>query len=329
MKCHGCLKKTKKQEEFCSTCLDKLFNRSQVSSKLDFNWDDLTQRITGSPHEFSISGVQPKGFIGKVKNNLLVPKLANELHSHYIVKPELRNLRNPTDSPANEHVTMQIARQIYQLRITECALMTFNNDEPVYLTKRFDFKEDDTKYLQEDFVSVLEVIKENGEFYKYDARTYEDIANKLSSLDRIEFLRILLFNFLIGNGDAHLKNFSLLEMAQGGNRLSPGYDLLNTKIHTNDAPMALNLFKRKERTKNPRSTTYNYSFTDFKEFGLLIGIREVVINNIKEEFKESIPKLYDLVDRSFLSDTGKDAYKTIVKQQHFNLFNNRKDKQEI
>jgi serine/threonine-protein kinase HipA len=325
MICHGCFKSIKKNEEFCSSCETKLFDRSRVSSILQFNWDDLTDRILGSPNSFSISGVQPKGFIGKVKTDLLLPTI-DEGHSYYIVKPELRKMKLSEESPANEHLTMQMARQIFDIRIAECAFLKFKNGDPVYLTRRFDFNDDDTKLLQEDFVSILEVIKNDEEMYKYDARTYENIADRLSLLDKIELFRILLFNFLIGNGDAHLKNFSILQIPEVGNRLSPSYDLLNTKLHTNDAPMALNLLKRKERTDRPRANTYNYSFTDFREFGENIGIRPALIENIKIEFEKSFEIIYEFVDRSFLGNEAKEKYKQIVKQQHYNLFNNRKDK---
>lgn len=324
MNCSGCLKPIKNTEEFCSSCLTKLFDRSKVSSTLQFNWDDLSERILGSPHGFSISGVQPKGFIGKVKNDLLLPTI-DKGSSHYIIKPELRKMNFAKESPANEHVTMQMASQIFKIRTAECAFMKFKDGDPLYLTRRFDFKDDDTKFLQEDFVSILEVIKDNDEYYKYDARTYEDVADRLSLLDRIELFRILIFNFLIGNGDAHLKNFSILEIPEGGNRLSPSYDLLNTKLHTNDAPMALNLLKRKERTESPRANTYNYSFTDFREFGENIGVRIPVIENTKTEFEQSIDIIYEFVDKSFLTDEAKAKYKQIVKQQHFKLFNNKNE----
>ncbi|MEA1875937.1 MAG: HipA domain-containing protein, partial [Bacteroidota bacterium] len=71
--------------------------------------------------------------------------------------------------------------------------------------------------------------------------------------------RILIFNFLTGNGDAHLKNFSLLETSDGDMQLSPSYDLINTKLHVNDSPIALNLFRELERTRLPKGQTYTYA----------------------------------------------------------------------
>ncbi|MDP3830139.1 MAG: HipA domain-containing protein, partial [Ignavibacteriaceae bacterium] len=214
--CNGCLKDNIKG--FCSSCETILFDRSKVDPQLKFNWEDISKRIDGHPMGFSISGVQRKGFIGKPRGIELVPKMDVAEKSKYIIKPMLSRLNLPNQSPANEHVTMQIAKQLFSIKIAECAFMNFANGTPAYVTRRFDYNEYGEKLNQEDFVSVLKAAD------KYKSKTYQDVGEWLSPLNRVDFLRILIFNFLTGNGDVHLKNISLLETADGDMMLSPSYD---------------------------------------------------------------------------------------------------------
>ena len=319
--CNGCLKEN--IDGFCSACETKLFDRSKVSSQLEFNWNDIQDRIMGQPTGFSISGVQPKGFIGRDKNNLLAPN--RDIESMYIIKPFLDSRRTLyNDSPANEHLTMTMADQLFNISTSKCGLVKFANGEPAYLTRRFDRDKEGNALSQEDFVSVLNAAQGTNDhgLYKYNSFTYEDVGNRLNPVNQISFIRILIFNFLTGNGDAHLKNLSLLESADGDMLLSPSYDLMNTKLHINDSQMAMNLFKEMERTKqNLLTATYDYKIRDFLELGKRIGIRDRILHPIKKEFSTAKSDMLLLVDKSFLSDAGKLKYKEVVELHHDQLFN--------
>jgi serine/threonine-protein kinase HipA len=319
--CNGCLKEN--VDGFCSACETRLFDRSKVPSQLEFNWVDIRDKILGYPAGFSISGVQPKGFIGRNKNNLLVPN--RDIESMYIIKPSLDSRRDLyVDSPANEHLTMTMANQVFNISTATCGLVTFANGEPAYLTRRFDRKKDGRVLRQEDFVSVLNAapgLNDHG-LYKYNAFTYEDVGNRLGPADQIRFIRVLIFNFLTGNGDVHLKNLSLLESADGDMLLSPSYDLMNTKLHINDPPIAMNLFREMERTKlNLLTSNYDYRIGDFKELGRRIGVRERLLSAIEKEFQMAKPSMMRLIGKSFLSDAGKRKYKEIVELIYKQLFN--------
>ena len=319
--CNGCLKEN--IDGFCSACETKLFDRSKVSIQLEFNWNDIQDRITGQPAGFSISGVQPKGFIGRDKNNLLAPN--RDIESMYIIKPFLDSRRTLyNDSPANEHLTMTMANQLFNISTSKCGLMIFANGEPAYLTRRFDRDKEGNALRQEDFVSVLKAIPDTNDhgLYKYNSFTYEDVGNRLNPADQVSFIRILVFNFLTGNGDVHLKNLSLLESADGDMLLSPAYDLMNTKLHINDSQIAMNLFKEMERTKqNLLTATYDYNIEDFLELGKRIGVRERILLPIEEEFRAAKKDMLLLVDKSFLSDAGRLKYKEVVELHHDQLFN--------
>ena len=318
--CNGCLKDN--VDGFCSACETKLFDRSKVPGQLRFNWNDIQDRIIGEPAGFSISGVQPKGFVGRDKNNLLAPN--RDIESMYIIKPFLDSRRTLyIDSPANEHLTMTMANQLFSISTAKCGLVKFANGEPAYLTRRFDRDKKGNVLGQEDFVSVLNATPGTNDhgLYKYNSFTYEDVGNRLNPTDQIRFIRILIFNFLTGNGDVHLKNLSLLESADGDMLLSPSYDLMNTKLHIDDPQTAMNLFKETERTKQKLLTaTYDYKIRDFIELGERIGVRNRLLLPIEEEFRTAKANMLLLVNKSFLSDAGKLKYNEVVELHHDQLF---------
>jgi serine/threonine-protein kinase HipA len=148
--------------------------------------------------------------------------------------------------PSNEHLTMQIAKQVFGLRVAENGLIFFQNGEPAYLTKRCDIDYSTEKKLgKEDFATLAGKTKEtDGEEFKYNY-SYEGIADLIKKYVGAypfaleEFYKLVVFNFLFSNGDAHLKNFSLLETPQGDHMLSPAYDLVNTRLHVKDPELAL------------------------------------------------------------------------------------------
>jgi serine/threonine-protein kinase HipA len=318
--CNGCLKEN--TDGFCSACETKLFDRSKVPVQLAFNWNDIQDRITGQPAGFSISGVQPKGFIGRDKNNLLAPN--RNIESMYIIKPMLDSRRAlHYDSPANEHLTMTMADQLFNISIAKCGFVKFANGEPAYLTRRFDRDKAGNKLRQEDFVSVLNatpVTNDHG-LYKYHSFTYEDVGNRLNPTDQIRFIRTLVYNFITGNGDVHLKNLSLLESADGDMILSPSYDLMNTKLHINDPKIAMNLFKEMERTKQHLLTdTYVYKISDFLELGKRLRVRDRILISIEDEFRAARMAMLSFIDKSFLSEAGKLKYKEVLVLNHDQLF---------
>ena len=309
--CNGCLKNN--TNGFCSACEAVLFDRSKVKPQLTFNWEDISKRIDGLPMGFSVSGVQRKGFIGKPRGTELVPKIGVNETSQYLIKPLLSRFNFPDQSPANEHVTMQIAKQIFGIKIAECAFVKFANGTPAYITRRFDYNKKGEKLNQEDFVSVLKADN------KYKSKTYQDVGEWLSPLNRVDFLRFLIFNFLTGNGDVHLKNISLLETADGDMMLSPAYDLMNTKVHLTDNLMALNLFEELEQTSLPLGKKYNYCSADFIEFGKRLKIREQIITKMMDTFIKNESALLAMVDRSFLSKKARELYKSKV-AENYKLF---------
>ncbi|MDY2875586.1 MAG: HipA domain-containing protein, partial [Alistipes senegalensis] len=214
---------------------------------------------------------------------------------------------------ANEHVTMQIASQVYGIETAANGLCFFDNGEPAYITRRFDVH-NRRKYKQEDFAALLGYTKDNaGANYKYDKASYEECAGiihryvKAALVDIQRFFRLILFNFVTSNDDAHLKNFSLIEYG-GEYRLSPAYDLVNTALQLRE-PRIFALDKGLFREGMAFSDTRTIRRADFEEFGRRIGLPEKVVRKEIELFLSDQPLTYELLERSFLSKELKKQYR--------------------
>jgi len=247
------------------------------------------------------------------KNQLRLTKEGEQ--GTYILKPMPRDLKKVDQVPANEHLTMQIAKQVYKISTAENALMFFKNGAPVYLTKRFDVKKEGGKWGEEDFATLAGKTKDNATAnfkYKYSYEEAGMLIQQYVPAWRVEiekYFSLVVFNFLFSNGDAHLKNFSLLESSKGDYLLSPAYDLLNTKLHVDDTDFALEKglfadgFKSEQFKKNGHP-----SKNDFTEFAIRIGVTETRIEKLLSPFLEKQPFMETLVSRSFLSDANKRGY---------------------
>lgn len=145
-----------------------------------------------------------------------------EKNGQYILKPipPAKQLINLDDAPENEHLTMQIADQLFNINTAANALIRFKDGQPAYITRRFDVKPDGSKYMQEDFAQLTNRTKyTHGETFKYDG-SYEEIGLLIkrfvpAAAPALEkFFQLVVFNYVISNGDAHLKNFFFCEMIQ-------------------------------------------------------------------------------------------------------------------
>lgn len=301
---------------YCPQALKELFDGQIVShlfsmSSPDSNTIDADEALK-SIGRISLSGAQPK-FSVVVENGLL--RYANEgEQGTYILKPKPTSYHiiNREFCSINEHVTMQIASQVYEIETAPNALCFFDDGSPAYITRRFDVHKNG-KYKQEDFAALLGYTKDNaGSNYKYDKASYEDCAEiihryvKAALVDIRRFYRLILFNFITLNDDAHLKNFSLIER-NGEYRLSPAYDLINTSLQLrNPRIFALDKGLFKEGMK--LSDTRTICRSDFVEFGKRIGLQERVIQQELKNFSIEQPMVKELLERSFLSEELKEHY---------------------
>ena len=260
----------------------------------------------------SFSGAQPKFSIVVDDDKLRYIREGEQ--GTFILKPRptAYQIINKDFCVANEHVTMQIASQVYGIETAANALCFFDDGTPAYITRRFDVHSKG-KYKQEDFAALLGYTKDNaGSNYKYDKASYEECAEvihryvKATLIDIRRFFRIILFNFVTLNDDAHLKNFSLIER-NGEYRLSPAYDLINTSLQLMN-PHIFALDKGLFKEGMAFSDTHTISRSDFEEFGKRIGLPIKVIKQEIDMFAAEQPLVKELLGRSFLSPSLQKQY---------------------
>ena len=278
--------------------------------------DDTGVDIVAAINKISISGVQEKISAIIKKGKIIITPEGES--GRYILKPipEYKSLRFRHNIPANEHLTMQIASQVYKINTAANALAFFADGNPLYITKRFDYKADGSKIKQDDFASIAGKTERNsGKDFKYSG-SYEDIANLLKQsvsawqVEMEKFFTLVVFNYLFSNGDAHLKNFSLQETDGGDYVLTPAYDLMNTSIHVNDGDFALQDGLIPESVySDVYSRTLHPCKDDFITFGTCIGVLPKKIVSIIEMFATEQPKVYELIENSFLEEKVKRMYK--------------------
>lgn len=306
---------------YSPAAIRNMFYGKKVSHILEFNPpemdDEVAEQFRLNSKITSISGAQFKQSFILEKNKLRLSK-ENE-KGQYILKPipSRQPFGKVEELPANEHLTMQIAKQAYNIKTAESALLFFKNGEPAYITKRFDIGEDGSKIAQEDFATLSGRSKEiDGKFYKTKG-SYEDMAQVMKKyvsafIPEVEkYFQLIIFNYLFSNEDAHLKNFSLRQTSEGDYVLSPAYDLTNTIIHIpDDSFFALEdgLFSNNFETESFKVLGY-FAYDDFYEFGIKIGVRKNRLVGILDKYRLENQKVLALINRSFLSDPVKELYR--------------------
>lgn len=309
MNCPGCLKLV--ETGFCKKCLQELFDGQKVAEVLSFNspYKESSDFYLEHTKKISISGVQMKYSLRLQGNDLELTDKGGQ----FILKPiPTGTFKFLDQAPANEHLTMQIARQLYKLNVPANALMDFKDGSPAYIVRRFD-QTSSKKIQQEDFAQIAQMTSEShGRNYKYDL-SYEEIAKLIQKyipthkIALEKFFRMILFNYVFSNGDAHLKNFSAMQSEQGDYILTPVYDLLCTRMHSpNESDMALDLLT--EGFSDAYEAYGFYTYEDFYEFGQKIGIKGSRVGKILAEFTSSNKSVYQLIEKSYLSDECKKLY---------------------
>ena len=263
----------------------------------------------------SLSGVQPKASLVLNADGQLVRPSEGE-RGQYILKPapSSYSLLERKYCPANEHLSMQIAAQVYHIETAVNALCFFRDGEAAYLTRRFDVAPDGGKCQQEDFASLGGLTKANGgSDYKYSNLSYEECAEfiwkytKAAPIEVLKFFRIVVFNYLILNDDAHLKNFSLINRGDGEYHLTPAYDLINTSLHLYE-PRIFALDKGLFREGMHFIDTHTINRAHFEEFGRRIGLSNRLVKRELDFFSAEHPLAHELIQRSFLSEKLKRYY---------------------
>jgi serine/threonine-protein kinase HipA len=295
---------------YSKACLNQLFNGKKVSHILPYkellgNKRELGQFLE-TQKRVSISGVQEKYSVLLDKKEIRLIKDAEQ--GTYILKTIPAKIKNAAQTPANEHLTLQIAQQVYGIETAANCLIFFGNGDPALLVKRFDINGDGKKLALEDFASLAgKTPQRDGEDYKYQGNysdLFEIMRHNLPAykVESVKLLKLIIFNYLFSNGDAHFKNFSILETALGDYRLSPAYDLLNSRIHIEDKDFAL------DDALLPRNLAIAKVKKQIFKLANLAGISESMTQNIFASMTIHTEKVEKLINASFLNEKLKRNY---------------------
>ena len=283
------------------SCSKKMFGK-ETPPEFPYTEDDLLQlaeQVIKSKK--TVTGVQPKLSLGilKVREAHTIERftIIGAL-SEYILKPQTQMYKN---LPEIEDLTMHLA-EITKIKTVKHSLIYLKSGQLAYITKRIDRRKGRKLHI-EDMCQLTERLTE----HKYKG-SYEQIAKVIlkysenPGFDVINFYEQVIFSFLTGNNDMHLKNFSLLK--DGNYNLCPAYDLVASElvVEGDDEELALNLNGKKKKISR-------------KDFELAMSkskIEEKAILNIFSKFSKNIAKWHDFIDISFIPNEIKNEYHKMV-----------------
>lgn len=317
MNCLACLKelKTGEQGEYHKACLASLLGSSKACAALPFAKSELNiGSLKSATERMSISGVQIKLSLKLSKG--VLDKTGTG--GRFILKPSPEQYPHIAE---NEHVSMLIGK-LLGVDTPPLALVRFSDGELAYLVKRFDRK-GPRKLRKEDMCQLFGVSREE----KY-TRSYEEVGRKILEATggdlfcAHDFLKRLAYNYLIANGDFHLKNISLMDSGASTGRpalfdsLSPNYDSVNTRLYIpREAELALSDGLLSDDFTEEYKALGFYSYADFKELGVRLGISPAAIQEIAETARKRERDMFKLIEASFLPPDMKSSYAGIVKEQ--------------
>jgi len=276
--------------------------------EFDYSLEDMTALAKQVvERSIAVPGVQPKlsltlvrDVVNEGKHNRLT--VAGALGGNYILKPPSPHY---PQMPENEHVTMRIAETM-NMRVVPSSLIRLKTGELAYITRRIDRTIKGEKIHMLDMFQLLEATDK----YKSSMERIGKAINSFSEntlLDITYFFEIVVFSFLTGNNDMHLKNFSLIH-TDGTWQLSPAYDLLNVQLANpvDDEELALPLEGKKKKLQREH----------FDRLGKGLGLSSKQVTNAMKRFKEKKEEATRWIDHSFLSDHFKDQYKELMTRRY-------------
>lgn len=290
--------------DFHPKCSKKFFGK-ESPPKIPLTLGEIQRfAILSLEKSVSVTGVQPKISIEsqyaqtKKKRLTIIGVIGN-----FILKPPVEEY---PEMPEIEDLTMHLA-QIVKIKTAEHSLIRLKSGEISYITKRFD-RIGTGKLACEDMAQLTGTLTENK--YRGSMEIIGKVVKQYSSyplFDLINLYELILFSFITGNADTHLKNFSLLTTNENEVILAPAYDLLSTKllIPQDNEELALPLNRKKSNLKK----------SDFAAFAESLEINTKSIRNIHKKFLEKEKFLIECIEKSFLSPLKKAEYKELLHQR--------------
>lgn len=288
------------QKDFHPHCIRKFFGTKDIPL-LQYKHEDLdrlAEQIIRA--QTSLTGVQPKLSLNLTKHEGCSRLTIVGLWGDYIFKPQTESYGQ---LPENEDLTMHLAAAA-KISVVPHSLIRMADGKLGYIAKRIDRTQKGEKIDMEDMCQLTLHPTE----YKYKS-SYEQIAktivrySSMPKLDLTNYMQLLLFCFVTGNNDMHLKNFSLYRPSENY-RLTPAYDLLNVAIANpkDKEEMALSLSGRKTKLR----------LHDFLLSAKTMGLDENVVLRLVARLQKTLPQWKILIHHSFLSEEMKTAYENLL-----------------
>jgi len=290
--------------------LQKIF-RVSMPPDLPFTENNLEELAAEVIHaHIAMTGVQPKLSLHLATGEQ--PHLPKRftivgMWGGYILKPASPHYPS---LPEVEDLTMHLA-SLAKIKVVPHSLIRMASGNLAYITKRIDRVKKEKLHM-EDMCQLTERLTED----KYRG-SYEQVAKAIvkysanPGLDVVNFFELILFSFLTGNADMHLKNFSLIHLPNIGSVLSPAYDLVATALvnPSDDEELALTLNSKKKKING---NDFRVSFTTL---GLEIKQQE----NIFNKMKRAKTNWFECIDISFLNNEMKEKYKGLIQERYARL----------
>jgi serine/threonine-protein kinase HipA len=308
-RCLYCYETLNEIGDFHKKC-SQVFFGTEIPPKIQYSLDQMAElaKIVVE-RSITVPGVQAKLSMSLIKKTIENPEtrltVVGALGGNYILKPPSDKY---PDMPQNEHVTMRIAEN-FNIQVVPSSLIRLASGELSYLTKRVDRTESGGKIHMLDMFQITEAFdKYKSSMEKVGKALHNNSDNTL--LDKILFFELSLFCFLTGNNDMHLKNFSMIKSPSGW-VLAPGYDLLNVSIilPEDKEEIALTLEGKKKKI----------TIENFINLGKGLDLTDKQIDNTFKRIKRNKPVAISWLEKSFLSNELKNAYKEILESRFSQL----------
>lgn len=293
----------KGEKDMHPACIKKFFGTKTLPA-LDYTTDQLDRlALQIIQDQTSLTGVQPKLSMHLNEHEGSKRLIIVGLWGGYICKPQTQLYEM---MPEVEDLTMHLA-ELARIDVVPHTLMRMADDTLCYLTRRVDRTPTGVKVAMEDMCQLTERLTE----HKYKS-SYERIGkavleySSMPKMDVTNFFELVLFSWLTGNNDMHLKNFSLYE-AGDKIRLAPAYDLLNAAIINpkDDEELALTLNGRKKKLQKE----------DFIKSATTLGIEDVIVERLINKYIKLLPKFEVTIQNSFLSTELKEMYGNLLRER--------------
>lgn len=308
-RCYLCYELTTDNRQCHPACAKKLFGTEQLPEIIFSNKEIESMALELIKQKHGIPGVQRKLSLSlsKTREKTQPDRLTivGYLGGDYILKPPAVNYPY---MPEIEDLTMHLA-SIAKIPVALHGLIPLKEGKLAYVTKRFD-RHGKNKVATEDLCQLSQKVTEDK--YKSSHEKVGKVIARYASTpgeEVLKFFELILFCFIVGNADMHLKNFSLITEDLSNIVMAPSYDLLSTRllISAEDDPdeLALPLNGKKAYLRKK----------DFFEFGKVLNITEKVMQYTIESMMTHLPSWQQKIQNSFLSDELKIQFHELIKNR--------------